>query len=153
MFAQRCRYSDGLRVSLAGALLVLASAAHALDFRSVGDASAALYDTPSGKAKPLYVVNRSYPFEVVQAKGDWAHVRDITGTMAWIKSAQLVPVHTVIMRSAGEAYVKADGRSPVSAHVAAGVILTWLADEGNWIKVRLPDKREAYIRLNQVWGD
>ncbi len=142
-----------LRTLSAMMLFGLAGTAHALDFRSVGDAQAALYATPSDKAKPRFVVNRQYPFEVVEISGDWAHVRDLTGMMAWIKLAHLVPVHTVVMRSAAEAYVNADGASPVCAHIAAGVILVWLADAGDWVKVRLPDKRVAFVRLNLVWGD
>ena len=46
-------------------LLCCTTAAHAVDYVSVSESSAILYDAPSLKAKKLFVVNRHMPFEQV----------------------------------------------------------------------------------------
>src|SRR5688572_32725329 len=47
------------------ALALCAAPAAALDFRSVADNAAILYDGPTSKSSKLFVVNKGYPLEVV----------------------------------------------------------------------------------------
>ncbi len=142
-----------MRILLACGLLAYVLQAQALDFRSVNAPVAVLYDAPSPQAKALSVVNRGYPFEVVLLQGKWAKVRDSSGTLAWVELSRLASVHRVVMRTAGDAHADADAKSPVRAHVAAGVILPWLGNvNGHWVKVKLPDASTAFIAMDQLWG-
>lgn len=134
-------------------LMLCALPAQALDFRSTANPAAVLYDAPSTTAKRLFVLSKGYPLEVVVSVSGWAKVRDSSGAMAWIEAAQLSATHTVVVRSATQIRTQAQDSAPVSAQVAAGVILEWLGNiDGGWAKVRLPDQGVGYIKLNQVWG-
>ena len=141
------------RLIFTAALLLCALPALALDFRSVSGPVAILYDAPSTAANPLFVVNRAYPLEVVVNLSGWAKVRDSSGAMAWIAQSQLSAARTVVVRVAADIQTLPQDHAPVSAHVAVGVILTWLENiDGRWAKVRLPDQTVGYIQLKQVWG-
>lgn len=141
------------RLIFAAALLLCALPALALDFCSVSGPVAILYDAPSTAAKPLFVVNRAYPLEVVVSLSGWAKVRDSSGAMAWIEQSQLSTARTVVVSTASDIQTLPQDHAPVSAHVAAGVILTWLENVGGrWAKVRLPDQTVGYIKLDRVWG-
>ena len=66
-----------------GILVVLAAtAAVAGDFRTAGENGAVLYDAPSRKATPLYVVSKYYPLELIVELDAWVKVRDHTGTVS-----------------------------------------------------------------------
>ncbi len=143
-----------MRFMMATGLLLLALPALALDFRSVNTAAAVLVDLPSKSGKPLYVINRGYPLEVIESQGEWAKVRDSSGALAWIRLDQLGATRTVVVRTAVDAHTAPDAASPVCAHVSSGVLLPWLGNtNGRWVKVRLPNKTEGYLNLNQVWGN
>jgi SH3 domain protein len=141
-----------MRSSLLLILMLCAAPALALDFRSTANPAAVLYDAPSTAAKPLFVLSKGYPLEVVVSIAGWAKVRDSSGAMAWIAADRLSPVHTVVVRTAADIRAQAQDSAPVSARVAAGVILVWLENVDNWAKVRLPDQSIGYIKLDQVWG-
>lgn len=142
-----------MRRLLLSILMLCAMPALALDFRSTANPAAVLYDAPSTTAKPLFVLSKGYPLEVVVSITGWAKVRDSSGTMAWIQTAQLSATHTVVVRHATQIRAQAQNGATVSAQVAAGVILEWLENaSGGWAKVRLPDQSVGYIKLDQVWG-
>ena len=67
------------RLVIVAGLLCGANAAYAVDYVSVGESSAVLYDAPSLKAKNLFVVNRYMPFEQVVTLDNWVKVRDRSG--------------------------------------------------------------------------
>ena len=141
------------RLLFTAILLVCSVSADALDFRSVNGSVAILYDAPSTEAKPLFVVNRAYPLEVVVSLAGWAKVRDHSGAMAWIEQSQLNPRHTIVVQVSSDILTLPQDTAPVRGHVAAGVILIWLANiDGGWAKVQLPNQSIGYIKLTQVWG-
>ncbi len=133
--------------------MLCALPAHALDFRSTANPTAILYDAPSTATKRLFVLSKGYPLEVVVNVGGWAKVRDSSGAMAWIESAQLSATRTIVVLTATQIRAQAQDTGPIKAKVAAGVILEWIANTaGGWAKVRLPDQSIGYIKLDQVWG-
>lgn len=134
-------------------LMLCALPAQALDFRSTANPAAILYDAPSSSSKRLYVISKGYPLEVVVNVSGWAKVRDSSGAMAWIEAAQLSTQRTLVVRVATQIHAQAQDTSPVTAQVAANVILMWLENSnGGWAKVRLPDQSVGYIKLDKVWG-
>ncbi|WP_124948612.1 SH3 domain-containing protein [Sulfuriferula thiophila] len=134
-------------------LLLAALPAQALDFRSTANPAAILYDAPSTAASRLFVLSKGYPLEVVVSVAGWAKVRDSSGAMAWIETTQLSSTHTIVVRNATQIHTQAQDTAPISAQVAAGVILEWLENtSGGWAKVRLPDQSVGYIKLTEVWG-
>ena len=75
-----------MRRFLAAALIVAASTgATAAEFRSVADPAVVLYDAPSLKAKPLYILGHDTPLEVIVPVEGWVKVKDVDGTFGWVE--------------------------------------------------------------------
>lgn len=135
-------------------LLITAKAALALDYVSVADSSAILYDANSTKSKKLFVISRYTPLELVVNLKDWIKVRDSSGSLAWIerravsdKRYVVVTVPLATLRQAPEA------NASVLYQVSKNVALESLGiNGGGWIKTRHLDGSIGYIRSIEVWG-
>ena len=139
-------------VLLAAALLGSASA-WALDFRSVSEPFAILYDAPSTKAQKVFVLTQGYPVEVVVKLEGWSKVRDDTGEFAWIESNHLSDRRTVTIRAASaEARQAPDENSPVAFAAEKNVILELVSMAAGWAKVRHKDGVTGFIKVSQLWG-
>ena len=77
------------RAVVAFTLISAASAALAIDYRSVEVPAAILYDSPSQKGKKLYLIKAQTPVEAVVRLEGWVKVRDAEGTLAWIEARNL----------------------------------------------------------------
>ena len=133
---------------------LLASAnAIALEFRSVTEPAAILYDAPSNKAQKLFVLSLGYPVEVVVKLEGWTKVRDDTGEFAWIESNRLSERHTVMVKVASaEARQAANENSPVVFTAEKGVFLELVGMAVGWAKVRHGDGATGFIKVSQLWG-
>ena len=80
-----------------GVFLLTTHAASALEYVSVADSSAILYEANSTKSKKLYVVSRYTPLEAVVNVQNWIKVRDSSGTMAWIERHSISDKHYVVV--------------------------------------------------------
>jgi len=140
-------------MAVAVAMLLGSSAAWSLDFRSVGEA-AVLYDAPSKNAKPLFVIARYTPVEVVVAMEGWTKVRDSSGDIAWIEKHSLTEKRTLIVNaSRAEVRAKPDDGAPVVFQCEKDVALDLLeAAPAGWAKVRHRDGTSGYVRVSKVWG-
>ena len=140
------------RFCLAASSLV-ATSAFALDYRSVTEA-AAMYDAPSAKAKPLFVVAAGTPVEVVVSLEGWSKVRDIKGDLVWIEKKFLSDKRSLIVR-ADRAQVRAaaDEKAAVVFEAERDVVFE-LSDTavGGWVKVKHRDGQSGFVKLTQVWG-
>ena len=133
---------------------LLASAnASALEFRSVAEPVAILYDAPSTKAQKLFVLSLGYPVEVVVKLEGWTKVRDDTGEFAWIENSRLSERHTVMVKVASaEARQAANENSPVAFTVEKSVFLELVDMAAGWAKVRHRDGTTGFIKVSQLWG-
>lgn len=138
-------------------LLVFAlSSSHAigLDFRSVAEAGAVLYDAPSASGKKLYVVSRGYPLEVVVALENWIKVRDASGALSWIEKKGLSDQRTVlVVAQTAQVHQSPANNSPVTFKAERDVVLEMLeAGPPGWIKVKHRDGQSGFIAASEVWG-
>jgi SH3-like domain-containing protein len=123
-------------------------------FRSTTEPATVMYDAPSNKSKPLFVVGPGYPVEVMATLQGFTKVRDAGGTIAWIESRQLSPKRMVVVRSK-VAFARAapDEPSQVSYKLAQGVLLEWLETlPSGWIRVRHNDAGVGFVRAADLWG-
>ncbi len=149
---------NSLRFSAAAmlltALLLAASAAHALDYVSVANSSAILYDTPSLKGKKLFVVSRFTPLEqVVNLKG-WIKVRDSSGSLTWIERRAVSDKRYVVV-NVPVATVRQAPESNAAAvfQLSRNVVVESLGiNGGGWIKARHQDGSSGYLKSIEVWG-
>ena len=140
-------------VPLAVALLG-AAAAHAAEFRSLGERPAVLYDAPSARADRLFVASRYYPFEVLVKLDQWTKVRDANGEVAWVENRAFGERQNVIV-TVPLADVRAGPGSHASLVFEAykQVVLEVVEPPaGEWLKVRHRDGQAGFIRVAHVWG-
>lgn len=147
-------------VMCAVAVALAAVSAQAAEFRATADATV-LYDAPSAKAKPLFVLGRDVPLEVIVPVEAWIKVRDAGGTIGWVEKRALADRHTVVVR-APVADIRAipDEAAPVVFRAEQNVLLE-LAEPAasaattampGWVGVRHRDGQTGYVRISQVFG-
>lgn len=142
-----------LPLLMALAALGAASAAHALDYRTVGEAAPA-FDAPSAKAKPLFVVLAGTPVELVVNLEGWSKVRDSRGDLVWIEKRHLAEKRNVIVR-VERAQIRADAEDKAALVFEAerDVVLELLETvSGGWVKVRHRDGQGGFVKAPQIWG-
>ncbi len=138
------------------ALLLFAGAAGnalALDYRSVNEA-AVLFDAPSQKAKPLFVIAPGTPVEVIVSLDAWVKVRDLKGDLAWVERRQLADKRMLQVRTGGaQIRVEANDNAKLAFETEADVVLE-LLEPGpvGWARVRHRDGPQGFVKAAQVWG-
>ena len=109
------------RQTLAALLLLgAASAAQAIDYRSVNVPAAILYDSPSQQGKKLYLIKAQTPVEVVVRLGGWLKVRDAEGALAWIEAGDLADRRTLVVTAPRAAIRQACLERPHRQHSDEG---------------------------------
>lgn len=136
-------------------LLCGVNTAHAVDYVSVSENSAILYDAPSVKAKKLFVVNRYMPFEQVVTLDNWVKVRDRSGALYWVEKRVLSNTRYVFaLMPVVDVRVEPDFGSARVFQVRQQIALELIESTGTgWIKVRHQDGNAGYVRSTEVWGD
>lgn len=132
-------------------MLTVAAAA---EFRSIASPVAILYDGPSVKSRKLYLAPRGMPVEVLSEVNLWVKIRDQGGDVLWVERKDLSTARTpvsaanVVLRSAPQ------DTAPAVVQMDRGVPLTLLdgPQTAGWLKVRLPDGSQGYVRVSDVWG-
>jgi SH3-like domain-containing protein len=143
-----------MRLLVLFALVFGANLAHAVDYVSVSESNAILYDAPSIKAKKLFVVNRYTPFEQVVTLDSWVKVRDRSGGLYWVEKRVLSDKRYVFaLLPLVDVRAAPDLGSPRLFQVRQQVALERLDSTGTgWIKVRHQDGNLGYVRSVEVWG-
>ena len=152
------------RAALTVAALFAAAASGApgaADFRSTADAATVLYDAPSAKAKPLFILGRDTPLEVIVPVEGWSKVRDAGGTIGWVEKKALADKRTLVVRVAmAEVRANPDDSAPLVFRAEQNVLLE-LAEPAasaatlsapGWAKVRHRDGQTGFVRITQVFG-
>jgi SH3-like domain-containing protein len=143
------------------AVAVASGSAGATEFRSTAEPASVLYDAPSAKAKPLYVLGRDTPVELVVVLEGWVKVRDAGGTIGWVEQKALTDRRSLVVRApVADVLAKPDAAAPVVFRAERDVLLelaetatsaTTTATPG-WVKVRHRDGQSGYVRITQVFG-
>jgi SH3-like domain-containing protein len=148
--------TNSFTIFLACGLLLLTSSgtAYGLDYVSVAEPSAILYDAPSLKARKLFLVSRYMPLEQVISLDMWVKVRDSSGSLAWIERRALGNKRYVLVTATLAAIHQApDENSALLARVQQQVTLEWLEGSGSgWLKVHHQDGVVGYVKTGDVWG-
>ena len=148
-------------VSVAVALSVSVSAAWGADFMSTSDAATILYDAPSARAKPLFVLGRETPLEVIVPVEGWTKVRDAGGTIGWVEKSHLAERRTLVVRvPVADVRASPDDGAGLAFRAENGVLLEMAepaASAGTtampgWVKVRHRDGQSGFVRITQVFG-
>lgn len=140
------------RFTVALLALLAAGSAAALDFRSLSE-TAVLYDAPSQKAKPLFVIAAGTPVEAIVALDAWIKVRDMRGDLAWVERRQLSDKRTLQLRERAQVRGEPHEAAAPVFEAEADVLLDYLEPAAaGWIKVRHRDGQQGFVKAAQVWG-
>jgi SH3-like domain-containing protein len=142
-----------LRLLFSSLLAGAAISAHALDFRSIA-APTILYDSPSTKGKPLYIINAGTPVESVVSMEGWVKVRDMQGNLAWAESKQVSDKRTVQVRvDRAQIFAQTSDKAPLVFEAERDVALDLIETTSTgWAKVSHRDGQVGYVKTLQVWG-
>lgn len=143
------------------AIVLVAGAAQAAEFRATAEQPTILYDGPSAKARPQFLYGRDVPVEIIVTVEGWAKVRDAGGTIGWIERKALSDKRTLVVRGApADVRASADENAPVVFRAEPNVLLE-LAEPATsptttsvpgWVKVRHRDGPTGFVRIGQVFG-
>lgn len=137
-------------------LALAASSAFALDYRSTTE-TAILYDAPSQKARPQYVIAAGTPVEAVVTLDTWVKVRDMKGDLVWIERRLLSDKRMLQVR-AERAQIRTtpDEQSAIAFEAEPDVLLEFVeaapSTSGGWVKVRHRDGPQGFVKASQIWG-
>lgn len=142
------------RLLVALSLISAASAALAIDYRSVSVPAAILFDAPSLQGKKLYLIKVQTPVEVVVRLEGWLKVRDAEGTLAWVEARSIAERRTLVVTAPKAEIRQVDkAESPILAELDKWVAVEFIEPASpGWAKVRHRDGATGYIRSTQVWG-
>ena len=96
---------------------------------------------------------QGYPLQVIESKGDWLKVSDFENDTGWIFSSLVTPGTTVIVNGKKSINMrsKPDTTATIVATVDRGVVLTKVATEGKWVKVRHSQGATGWIYGPLLW--
>ena len=152
-----------LRLRFVSLVLVLAvtPCAVAAEFRSTIEAATILFDAPSVKAKPMFVLGRDTPLEVIVPVEGWTKVRDVGGSIGWVEKRALADRRSLVVRTPlAEVRARPDDAAPLLFRAEQHVLLelaesaTSAATTGTpgWVNVRHRDGQTGFVRIAQVFG-
>ena len=135
--------------------------AGAADYRSVADAAVILYDAPSQKARPLFILGHGTPLEVIVPVEGWVKVKDADGTFGWVERKGLSDRRMLLVRAPfAEVRASADEKAALVFRAEPGVLLELAepltsaagASMPGWVKVKHQDGQTGFVRITQVFG-
>ena len=142
-----------LRPALVLAAMLPALPAAALEYLSVAN-PAIMYDAPSLKGRPLFIVKAGTPVEVIVHADGFVKVLDSQGTLAWLDKRQLSDKRTLLVKSErAPVRIEANDAAPLAFEAANGVVLDMAGSPVNgWVAVKHRDGQSGFVRTQHVFG-
>ena len=138
-------------------LFALGGSAWAAEFHATTDVTV-MYDAPSSKARPLFVLGRDIPLEVIVNVEGWMKVRDVGGTVAWVDKKSIGDKRMLVVRApVADILANPLDTAPVVFKAEQNVLLevadtSYVSSTPGWVKVRHRDGQVGYVRIALVWG-
>ncbi|MCC6923290.1 MAG: hypothetical protein IT525_09555 [Nitrosomonas sp.] len=125
-----------------------------VDYYSVANNAAIMYDAPSTKSGKLFVAGANLPVEAIVNVEGWSKVRDSSGNLAWIEQSALSTKRfVVVIVPLADIYQSANESSEIVFQAQENVVMEWLdSDTPGWVRLRHRDGQAGHVRSNQVWG-
>lgn len=139
------------------AVAALGGSAVAAQFHSTTDV-AVLYDAPSAKARPLFVLAKDTPLELIVTVEGWMKIRDVGGTVAWVNRKVIGDKRMLVVRApVADILANPVDSAPLVFKAEQNVLVelvdtAYVANTPGWAKVRHRDGQVGYVRIGQVWG-
>jgi SH3-like domain-containing protein len=134
-----------------GLTLFFAGVAHA-ERMAVSVNKANIRSGPGKTFDVLWEVEKYHPLQIIDKKGKWYRFRDFEGDEAWIYSALLKNIKTVITKKK-KCNVRADAGTKFKVLFTAekGIPFKVLNEKGDWIHIQHADGDKGWIHKSLVW--
>ena len=107
---------------------------------------------PGSNYKVLWNVEKYYPVDVIEKKGEWYHFRDFEDDKGWVHSSLMTSTASVITtRSKCNVRSGPGGKYQVVFTVERAVPFRVLEKKGNWIHIEHADGDKGWIHSSLVW--
>jgi len=133
-------------------LTTLSTAGSAAEYVSVKKDGVNIRSGPSTNDKIIWQIFESFPLQILERQGKWAHVVDYEGDKGWIYETLISSKKTVIVTvDTGNMRSGPGTDDPVIATVKKGVVFDALEMKDDWIKVRYKDELTGWMYNNLLW--
>ncbi len=134
-------------------LLCCAGAAGAQELVSIRVQAGNWRAAPGMSGEVLWQLAHGYPLEVLERQGRWLRVRDFEGDEGWVAASITGPQphHVVRVRAARLRQGPGDVYPEVGSAVYGQVLQTELRAD-DWVRVRQPQGRTAWVARDLLWG-
>lgn len=140
-------------VVVVGLFTVLGGAAIAREMVSIKGKVVNLRAAPSLRATVAWELQRGYPLEVLQRKGDWLQVRDFENDRGWIaRSTAAKTPHHVVKAKVANLRSGPSERSRVVGKAQRLEVLRTLQKKGAWVQVQRSNGEKAWVSRSLLWG-
>lgn len=152
MFAQKKKLLK-MFFALGCTCLLTATSVFAADYLSITTDNANVRTGPGTNYPASMELFVGYPLKVQQKKGDWYQVTDFENDSGWVHDSIVKTCDTVIVNAKESINMRSGPttKDPVVADVERGVVLTKLAKEGDWTKVRHSSGTTGYVYSPLLW--
>ncbi len=133
--------------------LLTATSAFAADYLSITTDKANVRSGPGTNYPPSMELFQGYPLKIEEKKGDWYRVTDYENDSGWVHNSIVKEGDTVIVNAKESINMRSGPKTTdsVVADVERGVVLTKLAEEGKWTKVRHSSGTTGYVYSPLLW--
>ncbi len=133
--------------------LFVASSALAADYLSITTDNANVRTGPGTNYPVSMELFKGYPLKVEKKEGDWYRVSDFEKDTGWVHNSIVEKSDTVIVNAKNSVNMRSgpSAKDTIVADVERGVVLTRLAVEGKWTKVRHSSGTEGWIYSPLLW--
>jgi SH3-like domain-containing protein len=142
-----------LRRALLALSLCAAATAHAQEMVSIAGSTVNMRDAPSLDSTVLWELQRGYPLQVTERRGDWLAVKDFEDDTGWVARALTSdePYHIVKGKSLNLRQGPGTEHGVV-AELGQGELLKTLEKRDEWVRVERYDGATGWVARRLVWG-
>ena len=113
---------------------------------------AVLFDAPSAKARPLFILAGGYPVRELSRIAGWRKVSTVDGDNGWVQAKIVSPLRAAVVIADQAAIRQApNSGAPMVFYAQSGVLLEVLGDARGWLEVLHADGETGYITAAEVW--
>ncbi|MBX3610562.1 MAG: SH3 domain-containing protein [Hydrogenophaga sp.] len=138
---------------LAIGLSTLALAASAQSMVSISGSTVNMREEPSLDSTVLWELQRGYPLQVTERKGNWLAVKDFENDTGWVASSLTSKSpHHIVKSKVLNLRSKPSTGSDVVAQMQYGELLKTLDKRRDWVQVERYTGETGWVSRKLVWG-
>ena len=147
------RLARALPAAAFAAALLLSTAAQAREFVSVQGSTVNVRKQPHTRSETLWELNRGYPLQVEQRRGQWLKVRDHEEPLGWVFAPLTgkTPHRVVTARSANLRAGPGQQHRQVGTLQQHEVVRT-VGQSGTWAHVQREGGQKGWVAKRLTWG-